>query len=93
MPQQLRVGVREQVQYQLVLQQLVKGVGGVPGQEQLEKFVEQARRRDFRQQVGAAGYGAGGGGVYAEVELGGEAQDAQHAHRVLGEAQRRLADH
>ncbi len=64
----------------------------MPGHEHLQRFVEQARRRGLLQQRRQLGERRGGGGVDVEVQLGGQARGAQHAHRVLAVARLRVAD-
>ncbi len=64
----------------------------VPGQEQLEHFLEQARRRGFGQQAGKPRQRLGAGVVDLEAELGGQAHRAQHPHRIFLVALFRVAD-
>ncbi|MNV56557.1 hypothetical protein D3C71_1488490 [compost metagenome] len=64
----------------------------MPGEEQLEHFLEQARRSGLAQQVGKARQWLGGGAVDLEIELGRQAHGTQHAHRIFAVALLRVAD-
>ncbi len=75
----------------MALQSLEAG-HAVPGQEQLEYLLEQARRGGLFQQPGQARDRRGGGRLDPELELGRQAYRAQHAHRVLAVALLGVAD-
>ena len=64
----------------------------MPGQEQLQGFLEQPRRRGFGQQRGEARDRLGGGGFDSEAQLGRQPRGTQHAHRILAVARFRVAD-
>ena len=61
-------------------------------QQQLQHFLEQARRGHVLDQVREFADRRARLRVDAEAELGGEAHRAQHAHRVLAKTQGRIAD-
>ncbi len=75
----------------MALQALETG-HAVPGQEQLEHFLEQPRRRRLFQQPGQARDRLGRGRLDPEIELGCQPHRAQHAHRVLAVALLGVAD-
>ena len=62
------------------------------GQEQLEHFLEQPRRRGLGQQRGQLGDRRGGRPIDGEAQLGRQAHRAQHAHRILAIALLGVAD-
>jgi hypothetical protein len=62
------------------------------GEEQLQGFFEQARRRGFAQQARERGDGRGGRRFDAEIELRGQAHRAQHADRIFAIPGFRIAD-
>jgi len=64
----------------------------VPGQEQLEDLLEQARRRGLGQQRRQRRDRRGGLGFDLEVQLGGQAHGAQHAHGIFAVALLGIAD-
>ena len=63
------------------------------GQEQLQRFIEQPRRRHAGQQSAQPRYRCRGRRLERKSELGLEARGAQHAHRILAIARLRIADH
>ena len=61
--------------------------------EQLQQFVGDAFARQRHQVVGARGAGGERGGIgLARAEAGVEAEEAQDAQMVLGDAHQRIAD-
>ena len=64
----------------------------VPGKEQLERLVEQSRRRDIGQQRRQLGDRCFGFRGKREIELGRETGRAQHAYRILAVALLRITD-
>ena len=87
------LGEGKEVAEELVFPQQLQGALGVAGEKEFQHLVEQARRRHAAHARGLGADGLAQLGGDAELQLGGEAHRAQHAHRVLGEAHRRLADH
>ncbi|MNZ54358.1 hypothetical protein D3C78_722570 [compost metagenome] len=83
---------REQWIEQLQVDQHLESIGRMPREEQLQYFFEQAGRRDLAQHRCQAADRQGAVLLDAEVELGGEAHGAQHAHRVFLVALGRVAD-
>ena len=57
--------------------------GAMPGEEELQRLVEQARRRHATQQLLEVAYGGAGLAIEREAQFGFEARCSQHAHRVL----------
>jgi hypothetical protein len=88
-----RVQQRQHAVVQALGAQLVHAAQRVAGHQQLQRLVEDARARDVGQQRRQRGDRAAGVGVDVEVELGGKARGAQHAHRVFAEARLGVADH
>ena len=82
----------EQHLHQRMLAQQVEGALAVAVQEHLRELVEQPRRRDIGEQFGGRRDGLFGARMQRQRQLGGEAQRAQDAHRVLAQALRGLAD-
>ena len=64
----------------------------MPGQEQLEHLLEQARRGGLAQQRRQPRQRLRGGRLDAEVQLGRQPHRAQHPHRILAVARFRVAD-
>ncbi|MNT23825.1 hypothetical protein D3C72_1592630 [compost metagenome] len=64
----------------------------MPGQEQLQDFLEQARRCGFVEQAGQLRDRCSGALFDLEAELGRQADRTQHAHRVFLVALHRVAD-
>lgn len=86
------VSVREQRREQVVLQQQIEGAFALAVEQQLEHLVEQPRRGNVVQQLGQLGDGCGAVWLDLEIQLGGEAHRAQHAHRVFLITLHRIAD-
>ena len=63
-----------------------------PRQEQLQRLIEQARRRHAGEQLAQPRDRLGSRRVDLEAELRLEARRAQHAHRVFAKARLRIAD-
>ena len=82
----------EQHLHQRVLAQQVESALAVAVQEHLRELVEQPRRRDIGEQFGGRRDGLFGARVQRQRQLGGEAQRAQDAHRILAQALRGFAD-
>ncbi|MNO99959.1 hypothetical protein D3C76_917440 [compost metagenome] len=74
---------REQRCQEVVFHQQLEGALGLSTEEQLEHFVEQARRGNLAQHGGQAADGRGAVLLDIETQLGGEARGPQHAHRVF----------
>jgi hypothetical protein len=65
----------------------------VPGQHQLQRFVEQPRRRHAVEHVGELADRGFSARMQREAEFRCEARSPQHAHRVFTVARRGIADH
>ncbi|MCW0422840.1 hypothetical protein NB713_000783 [Xanthomonas sacchari] len=89
---QRRRALREQRGEQTVPLQALEAGHAMAGQEQLEHFLEQPRRRGLGQQPGQPRDRLGGAGLDLEIELGRQAHRTQHAHRVLAVALLGVAD-
>ena len=87
------LGEREQKTEQVEVAQHLVGFERVAALKQFQHFLEHARRRDIQQQVADVVHRVGRGRVDPETELGSKPHHAQHAHRVLAETRRRVADH
>ncbi|MNQ83814.1 hypothetical protein D3C85_989160 [compost metagenome] len=74
---------REQRCEEVVFHQQFEGALGLSAEEQLEHFVEQARRGNLSQHGGQAADRRGAVLLDIETQLGGEARGPQHAHRVF----------
>ncbi|MOA45875.1 hypothetical protein D3C78_1683210 [compost metagenome] len=74
---------REQRIEQLQVDQHFEGIGGVSREEQLERFLEQARGRDFAQHRCQLADRLHGVLFDTEVQLGGKTYGTQHPHRVF----------
>jgi len=78
---------------QSLLAQLAHAGARMPGHEQLQHFVVQARRRHVLEQRREAPDRRLGGGFDGEAKLRRQPHGAQHAHRVFAKARLRVADH
>jgi hypothetical protein len=84
---------RQQAVVQAVVAQAVHRLDRMPGEQQLQHFVEQARRRHVLHQLGHFADRRPHRRVEHQAQLGREAHGAQHAHRVFAVALPRVADH
>ena len=85
-------GKREQFRQQAVGAQALEVGHGLAGEQHFYDFVEQPGWRNFAQQGHQAADRFGSFGRQFKVELVGDADGTQHAHRVFAVAQLRLAD-
>jgi hypothetical protein len=92
LPRSAAGAFREQHRQQAITLQPFEAGHAVPGQEQLEHFLEQAGRGRVGQQPGQARDRLGGGRIDVKAQLGRQAHRAQHAHRVFLVTQLRIAD-
>ena len=86
---------RQQAMVQLELaQQRARTRRALPGEQQLQDLLEEARLRDVLEQMAlSARIGSARLRVDLEAQLRREARGAKHAHRILAVARRRVADH
>ncbi len=90
---QHRVEDREHAAVEPVAPQFGQALQRMAGLQQLDHLVEQARGRNIGQQRRHLADRRGRLRLDREAQLGGEAHDANDAHRVLAVARGRVADH
>ncbi len=83
---------REQVIEQPVATQLFVAADPMPGQQQLDRLIEQTRLRHRFEQITEFEQRRLGGRFDGQLQLGGQAHGAQHAHRILAVAGLGIAD-
>src|SRR5688572_27814102 len=85
-------GGRQQYIQQAATSQHLEAALAVAAEEELQRFIEEARRRNVREQVTQPRDRLRRRSVDGEVELRFETRGAEHAHRILAITRLGIAD-